>query len=130
MDFKDYNLWHKLKAWLNNEKPRIFFHEAEIWFCHLGQNIGFEQDGKGKDFLSSVVVIRKFNKMVFWGVPLTSKLKEGIYYYFVEFGPNRKNSAILSQLRLIDSKRLRYKIGTLTKKDFFELTKKLKELIP
>ena len=130
MEIKDFSVWHKLKSWLHNHKPRVFFHEGEIWFCHLGQNVGFEQGGRGKDFLRPVVIIRKFNKMVFWGVPLTSKVKEGIYYHFVEFGPNRKNSAILSQLKLIDAKRLRYKIGTLTQNDFFELTKKLKELIP
>ncbi len=128
MELKDFNLWHKLKTWLNNDRQRINFHEKEIWFCYLGQNIGFEQDGKGQDFLRPVVIIRKFNKMVFWAIPLTSKIKEGPYYYEVDFG--RKNSAILSQLRLIDSKRLRYKIGTLSQQQFMELTKKLKELIP
>ncbi len=101
MHSKDFTFWHKLKTWLNNEKPRLFFHEAEIWFCYLGQNIGFEQDGKGKDFLRPVVVIRKFNKMVFWGVPLTSKVKEGIYYHFVEFGPNKKTPRFYHSLGLL-----------------------------
>lgn len=130
MKTKSYSLWHKIKSWLHNEKPWVFFHESEVWFCHLGENIGFEQDGKGTQFLRPVVIIRKFNKQIFWGVPLTSKIKTGPYYYNVEFGVNRNNSAILSQLRLIDAKRLKYKIGTLSPIEFQELTKKLKDLIP
>ena len=130
MNLKSYNVWHKLKTFLHNEKPRIFFKESEIWFCHLGENVGFEQDGKGDDFLRPVVIIRKFNNQVFWAVPLTSKIKDGLYYHNIEFNLGRKNSAILSQLRLIDCKRLKYKIGTLSKSEFLELTKKLKELIP
>lgn len=127
---KTYRIWHKIKTWLHNENPRVFFHESEVWFSYLGENIGFEQDGKGKEFLRPVVVIRKFNKQVFWGVPLTSKIKFGPYYYNVEFGADRNNSAILSQLRLIDAKRLKYKIGTLPSAQFQGLTKKLKDLIP
>lgn len=130
MEFKDYNLWGKLKTLLHNQKPRLFFKQSEIWFCHLGENVGYEQDGKGEDFLRPVVIIRKFNNQIFWAVPLTSKIKDAPYYHNIEFNLGTKNSAILSQLKLIDSKRLKYKLGTLSKNQFLELTKKLKELIP
>jgi len=130
MGLKDYKLWHKLKTFLHNEKPRVFFHQSEIWFCHLGENIGFEQDGKGENFLRPVVIIRKFNNQIFWAVPLTSQIKDSPYYHSIKFNLGKKNSAILSQLRLIDCKRLKYKMGTLSKSEFLELTKKLKEIIP
>ncbi len=129
MQIKDYNLWHKTKTRLHNESKRVFFHEREIWFCFLGSNVGFEQDGKGEEFLRPVVVLKKFNNQVFWGVPLTSVIKDSKYYFSFEFN-SRKNSAILSQLRLIDAKRLKYKIGVLTESKFLKLTKKLKDLIP
>ncbi|MEK7618532.1 MAG: type II toxin-antitoxin system PemK/MazF family toxin [Patescibacteria group bacterium] len=129
MNIKNYNLWHKLKTWLHNESERVFFHEREIWFCFLGSNVGFEQDGKGVDFLRPVVIVKKFNNQIFWGIPLTSTLKDSQYYFIIEFD-GRKNSAILSQLRLIDAKRLRYKAGVLPEDQFLELTKKLKGLIP
>lgn len=42
---KDYKKWMENKAKINNEKVRPFFHEREIWFSSIGENIGYEQDG-------------------------------------------------------------------------------------
>ena len=42
---KDFKKWHKDKEAIHNERPRVFFHEREVWFAYLGVNIGFEQDG-------------------------------------------------------------------------------------
>ena len=58
---KDFKGWHKDKEIIHNEKPRVFFHEREIWFTYLGVNIGFEQDGQGDKFLRPVIILRKFN---------------------------------------------------------------------
>lgn len=129
--FKDYGKWHSLKQITNNsQEKRPFFHEREIWYCHLGENIGFEQDGKGASFLRPVVILRKFNNEIFWAIPLTSTLKDSKYYYVISFGDGNKSSAILSQIRLVDAKRLSHKIGFITKDEFVLLTKKLKDLIP
>lgn len=40
------------------------------------------------------------------------------------------STAVLSQIRLIDAKRLRRQIGYISKEDFKELKKKLKALLP
>lgn len=126
---KTYQIWHKIKCWLHNEKPRIFFHEAEILFCFLGENVGFEQDGRGQEFLRPVVVLRKFNNEVFWAVPLTkTEKKNHPYYYVFSFKQNETSSAILSQLRLIDGKRLKYKIGNIPEADFLALKAKIRQL--
>lgn len=131
---KDYKIWTPEKEKLHNgENPRPGFHEREIWYCHLGENVGFEQDGKGDDFLRPVIVLRKFNNEILWAIPLTSALKDSSYYFAVSFGEGenmRKSSAILSQIRLIDAKRLAYTIGEVGKEEFEELKKKLKDLIP
>lgn len=39
-----------------------------------------ETDGKHHSFERPVVVIYKFNKEMFWGIPLTSKEHIGKYY--------------------------------------------------
>ena len=39
------------------------------------------------------------------------------------------STAILSQLRLLDSKRLQYKIGNITESDFKDLKTKLRQLL-
>lgn len=129
---KNFKEWSSKKIKINNaSKRRPFFHEREIWFCYLGVNIGFEQDGKGHDFFRPIIILRKFNNEIFLSIPLSSvtKDKENAYYFLFRFN-NKKCSAILSQIRLIDARRLSHKIGTINKIQFLELTKKLKKLIP
>jgi len=129
MFLKSYNLWHKLKLFLNNEKQRVYFHEKEIWFCHLGENVGFEQDGRGMSFLRPVLILKKFNNQVFWAIPLTKTIKNGDYYYSFCFNKKLKSTAILSQIRLIDAKRLKYKSGGLQTAEFTEIKEKIKHLL-
>lgn len=133
---KDYRAWTPIKKTLNNiEKPRLFFHEREVWYCHLGENVGFEQDGHGDQFLRPVVIIRKFNNEIFWGVPLTRTQKDLPFYFTFILQVdteelNEKSTAVLSQVRLVDAKRLRRMIGYISEKDFVFLKKKLKVLLP
>lgn len=126
---KDFKQWHEEKSAVHNEKDRPFFHEREVWFCILGENIGFEQDGGGKDFLRPVIIIKKFNNEISWCVPLTTREKKGKYYFSFDFGTKEKSTAILSQLRLLDVKRLQYKIGNINQKDFKELKRKIRQFL-
>lgn len=130
MDEKDFRVWHNKKRTIHNEHPRVFFKERGVWFCHVGENIGFEQDGRGDEFLRPVVVLKKFNNDVFWAVPLTKRGKPDHPYYFIfSFQITALSAAILSQLRLVDAKRLKYKAGTMTKADFMSLKTKIKQLL-
>ena len=95
----------------HNVNENKFYTVREIWWCSLGVNVGFEQDGKGENFGRPVIVFRKFNKEVFWGVPLTTREKGGKFYLPVNIGDNEPRKAILSQLRLLDAKRLYQKVG-------------------
>ena len=81
---KDFKKWHEKKAAIHTEGQRVFFHEREVWWCSLGANIGFEQDGKGEKFARPVLVFKKFNKEVFRAIPLTlqtKKKKENEHFY-------------------------------------------------
>lgn len=133
---KDYNVWTLIKKGLHNtDNLRLFFHEREVWYCHLGENIGFEQDGCDDTFLRPVVIIRKFNNDIFWGVPLTRTQKDLPFYFAFKLRSeietvDGKSSAVLSQIRLIDAKRLRRMIGYISAKDFVLLKKKLIALLP
>ena len=98
--------------------------------CLLGINIGFEQDGRGEEFLRPIIVVKKFNNEVFWGLPLTKNTKKNKYYYPIEPIAGREASTvILSQVRLIDAKRLKYKIGDITEVEFVEIKKRLTEFL-
>ncbi|MDP3953571.1 MAG: type II toxin-antitoxin system PemK/MazF family toxin [bacterium] len=129
MDQKDYTKWHKVKSDIHNKKKRPYFHEREIWFCSLGSNVGFEQDGRGDLYLRPVVVIRKFNNEVCLVVPMTKNVKKSIHYFNFSYEDGVTSTAILSQVKLIDTKRLVYKSGNISKKDFSTLKKKLRQLI-
>ena len=126
---KDFKKWHRRKEYLHEKKARPFFHEGEVWFCALGANVGFEQDGRGESFLRPVIIIRKFNNEIFWSIPLTKNKRKGKYYFCFKL-KGEVSTAILSQIRLVDAKRLYYRIGIISERDFLELIKKLRTLLP
>jgi len=127
---KDYKKWHNKKTYLNNDKKRVFFHEREIWFAYVGENIGYEQDGSSKDFMRPIIILKKFNNQILWGLPLTKgSKKEKPYYYSFVFKSGIKSVAILSQIKLIDAKRLRYKTGDIKEDEFDTLKEKIRRLL-
>ena len=77
---KDFQKWHNQKTRINAGANRPGFHGREIWSCALGVNVGFEQDGGGKDFLRPVIIFKKFNNEIFWGIPLTHTKKNTQFY--------------------------------------------------
>lgn len=125
---KNFQDWHKLKEKLDARKKRLFCNEREIWFCSLGINIGYEQDGKHNFFERPVIIFKMFNKEMFWGIPLTTKDKIS-KHHFSFIHKKRKQSIIISQLKLFDTKRLLRKMGYLSKKDFIKLKKYFKSII-
>lgn len=133
---KDYRAWSAIKAQLHNsDSQRLFFHPREIWYCHVGENIGFEQDGLGENFLRPMIVFRTFNKEIFWGIPLTRTRKNSEHYFQFHISTDvgrseEKSAAILSQIRLVDARRLRRLIGYISESDFALLNKKFKALLP
>jgi mRNA interferase MazF len=121
---KDFKSWHTKKSSIHDDAhPRVYFNEREIWWCSLGANIGYEQDGKGDDFMRPVIILKQFNKEVFWALPLTTQTKNGKYYFPVDLRDGRERRAILSQLRLVDAKRLKKKLAVLPEVSFQELRK-------
>lgn len=125
---KDFQRWHKQKANIHNKKKDPpFFHEREIWWCSLGANVGREQDGRELNFARPVLVAKKFNNEIFWAIPLTKAKKHGEYYFSFPF-LGQRSVAVLSQLRLVDSKRLIGKMGTMVEDDFLNIKKALSRL--
>jgi len=95
----------------------------------IGVNVGFEQDGGGRDFLRPVIVFRKFNNEIFWGIPLTHTKKKAPFYFQFKIG-RTISTAILSQIRLFDARRLSHILGAMLGPDFSSLKKKFKALLP
>ena len=122
-----YDEWNGLKKNLDKKQP-ILFNERDILFISMGKNIGYEQYGKGEEFLRPVVVIKKFNKHLFLGIPLSSKLKDGYFFHNISF-KNRTNSALLLQSKSFDSKRIKYRLARLSENEFNKLVEKFCEVV-
>ena len=107
---KDFTEWHKFKSCLEENEKRHSFNVGEIWWCSIGANVGSEEDGKNVYFERPVLIVRKFNKKMFWALPLTSKNKNNPFYYTIRCNGEDK-TVILSQLRTLSPKRLQRRIG-------------------
>ncbi len=127
---KDFKRWQDIKQHLDNIETRATFSVRDIWICSLGANIGDEQNGAEEDFTRPVVVLRKFNDHICWIVLLTKTRKDSSYYVQFDFIGNETSSAIISQVRTIDAKRLIRKIGFVSVEDFKNIKEKLKALLP
>jgi mRNA interferase MazF len=126
---KDFDAWNIKKKAINSDLPRIFCHAREIWWCSIGINVGFEQDGTGEYFDRPIIVIRAFSRNVFWGAALTSRPKKGTFYFPIGLVEGREASVILSQVRLIDTKRLLRKSGILDEEMFEKLKSALQQTL-
>jgi mRNA interferase MazF len=116
---KDFDSWNIIKKDTDAENHVPLFREREIWYFSIGENIGHEQCG-GKQFTRPVLIVRKFNPRLFWGVPLTTKTKDTRHYYGFEF-KGLEQSAMLTQLRLWDANRLLRRMGKLPSNDFKQI---------
>ena len=113
---KDFNGWIKIKEHIHFKKSLRTTNEGEVWWCRIGENVGSEICGKGKDFLRPVLIVYKLSKYNFIGVPLTSQKHDGNWY--IEFIFQGKNEyAIVAQVENISTYRLHHKMGEVPKSD-------------
>jgi mRNA-degrading endonuclease toxin of MazEF toxin-antitoxin module len=125
---KDFDSWIAHKKTIN-EAPGKLYSKRDIWWCSLGVNVGFEQDGTGKSYERPVVVLRGFSRAVCLVVPLTTSTKENKYHVALGDIDGKPAAAIISQIRLVDTKRFIDKIGMLDKVKFEEMKNAVKALL-
>ncbi len=126
---KNFDEWNTQKKIIQNFGKNKFYHPRDIWWCSLGANIGFEQDGTGIIKTRPIVILSGFSKEVCLIIPLTTSQKNNKYYLKIGKIKNKEASVIISQIRLIDTKRLLKKMGIIDKNKFEEIRKAVKNLI-
>ncbi len=128
-EFDNWNIVKKRTQITNND---VGFKERDIYWLRLGKNIGSEEYGKGNEYQRPVVIIKKLTSELFFGIPLSSVLKSGSYFYTFSYqdkkGKIRTNCAMILQLKAFDKKRLMGRIGMMQKKDFKNMHEKVREL--
>jgi mRNA interferase MazF len=125
---KLFKSWINYKSEIDTLKRSYEIKESEVYWCSVGENIGDEENGKGLKFRRPVLVFKKFNNNIFWAVPLTTKNKENKYYVKVLL-KDETVSAMISQLRIIDTKRLDQKIGYVSRSDYLKIKQEIIKII-
>ena len=126
---KDFDSWNLLKKEIHNRNVKQTYHESEIWWASIGVNIGFEEDGKNNAYERPVLVLRKYGKELFFGIPLSTVQKEGIFYLNFQTELGMKYSVLLSQAKVFSSRRLLRKVSKLSRGKIKRIKYELSNLI-
>ncbi len=125
----EFNNWSIKKQKIDIKKTTPYIKERDIYWCSIGINIGDEENGKSELFARPVLIFKKFSANLFWGIPLSSKLKDNSYYLQINF-KDSVNSIMVSHLRLYDAKRLNMRMGRLSKNEYAKVVQTIINLIP
>ena len=126
---KDFDAWNSKKKIIDQKdvSGRVFFHERQIWWGSLGVNIGFEQDGKNEEFEIPLLIIKKFNPDIVLVVRLTTVGKDNEFHHKLK---GSGSFAILSQIRLISTKRMLRLVEKISGNEFRSIVNKIRSLLP
>ena len=115
--------WTKRKVNIDKNNANLWVKPREIWWCFLGRNIGAEEHGKTDNFARPVIVLKSFGQHTALVLPLSTSQKQNPFYFSIGLVDGKIATVILSQIRLIDTKRMDVKIATLDAQKFTELKK-------
>lgn len=112
---KDFDEWNKKKKALDKKMEIPYFKEGDVWWVHIGLNIGTESNGKGSEFIRPMLILKKFNHFSFLGIPLSTTKTVSNYRIPIGLIYTKESTINVSQMKNIDSRRLIKKICRLNK---------------
>lgn len=124
---KRFTEWIDLKARLHLENAHVpHVNEGDIWWASLGENIGFEINGKSRLFSRPVIILKKMMYGFYFVIPTTTQIKDRPW--LVPFRHNFVGmEACIHQARPIDYRRLSSRIGQIDESDFFKIRERFKK---
>lgn len=123
MEEAGYQKWTRVCESLSTKDINFYFNEREIWWCIWGLNIGHEENGKNELFERPVLILKKINKDLFIGAPLTTKYRGESYKFSIGKIKGEYNYVLIDHFRSLSIKRLEEKIATLNNKTFDQIQK-------
>ena len=125
---KNFDEWNELKKKLDERQNVPFANRGDIWWCSIGLNVGWEQDGKNELFERPVLILEVFNKDMLRIAPLTSKTKEDRHRLKITYS-ERWGVVVLSQVKTISPRRLSRKIASLDMSEFQKVMEAFRNII-
>lgn len=116
----EFDRWNELKKNTENKNISIKIKEGKIRWCRFGKNIGNEVLGKGALFLRPVLILKKYSGDIFLGIPVTTQVKTGNWYYRFTYN-DLERCLILNQGKSFDKKRLEEKIVQITESELLKI---------
>lgn len=93
------------------------FNDREIWWCSIGINVGYELNGKNSSSERPVLILKKYNKDMFFGLPLSTKQKEYITRFDTQT-TGKDADIVLDQGKTFSAKRLNRRISRMPSDEF------------
>ncbi len=116
MLIKKFCNWIQIKQKLDaTDYNPPFIRVGDLWWCSIGENVGVEVNGKGRNFTCPIIILKKFERQAFFGIPTTTKYRDGNWYVLFSF-KGITEYAMLTQARMFSYKRLGQKIGSVDEK--------------
>jgi len=129
MYIKDFDNWNENKKCIQAERANKFYHARDIWWCSLGVNVGFEHDGEGDEYQRPVLILKGLSVNTCLAIPLTSSTSKHPMRVPIGMVEGKEASAVLSQMRVIDTKRLLGKVCYLNEESFERTRKAVRDFI-
>jgi len=126
---KDFDRWNGRKKEIHERRGAPFYDEREVWWCALGVNIGFEQDGSGTHHDRPVLILKGLSAQTCLAVSLTTSPHEHPLRPSVGTVEGKEARALISQMPVIDTKRLIRKIQYLEKERFAQIRKAIRGML-
>lgn len=126
---KDFDAWNDKKKDIHVARSNKLYNAREIWWCSLGLNIGFEHDGEGLDYQRPVLILKGLSAKTCLVIPLTSSSNKHPLRVPLGVIDGKEASAILSQMRVVDTKRFLDKVCYLDQVIFEKTRKAAKDFL-
>ncbi len=129
---KRYDEWNEVKKSITEKQTKFRIKPREIYWIRIGQNVGDEEYGKGKNFARPVIVVKKLTKDLFIGIPTSTTIKDNDYFHSFAYNNRQKGelevSAMILQFKTFSMKRMMGKMGVVNKNDFEKILEKSRKL--
>ena len=120
---KEFDRWNARKKQIEVRSFTGYVHEREVWWCAVGVNVGVEANGKNTNFERPVLILRKFSRDAVLVIPLTTRVKLKPYHVAF-YRRGEQAAAVVSQLRLVSTRRLLRKIYRMDSVLFAEISER------
>jgi len=125
---KNFDEWNIVKKNIDTDFSK-FYKERDVWWSYVGVNVGNEQDGDKENFRRPVLIVKGISRKTCFIVPLTTSKREHFSRINIGMVGDKEAKAIISQMKIIDTRRLISKIGMLDKNMFEIIRKSIKEFL-